>query len=202
MKRHISIFAGLLIVFLGSGAFADTTDSTTYGSGNYGNCDYGSCTITLGSSGSVSVNVTPSSSGACTVQSDAVTVTTDSTTGYTLTATTSSTTTNMTSGGNAIPSTSATQTSPSVLTGDQWGFRVDNLGGFGTGPTTAQTNGTIPGLTFAGIPASNGTPDQLAHTSAPASSGATTKLWYGVCANTSVPSGIYSVSVLYTAVTN
>jgi hypothetical protein len=202
MKKRISILVGLLILMTSSGAFANTTDSTTYGSGNYGNCDYGSCTITLSSSGSVTANVTPSAGGACTVQSDAVTVTTDSTTGYTLTATTSSTSTGMTSGGNTIPSTTATQASPSVLTSERWGFRVDGLGGFGSGPTTAQTNGSIPSLTFAGMPSSSGTPDQLASTSSPASSGATTNVWYGVCADTGIPSGTYSVSVLYTAVTN
>jgi len=202
MRRYLAILGALLMLLTSSAVFADTTDSTTYGSGNYGNCDYGSCTITLSSSGAMSANVTPSSGGACTVQSDAVTVTTDSTTGYTLTATTSTTATGMTSGGNTIPSTTATQASPAVLTSEEWGFRVDGVGGFGSGPTTAQTNGSIPSLTFAGMPASNGTPDQLAATSSPASSGTTTNVWYGVCADTGIASGTYSVSVLYTAVTN
>ena len=206
MRRLFALvccLALLAINFLAApGVFANTTDSTTYGSGNYSNCDYGSCTITLASSGAVSLNVTPSPSTACTVQYDPVTVTTDSTTGYTLNVTTSTTATAMTSGANSIASSTASQASPAVLTADRWGYRADGVGGFGAGPTSAQSNGSVPSATFAGVPASNATAAQIASTSSPSSSGTTTKVWYGLCADSAAPSGNYSITVTYTAVTN
>jgi hypothetical protein len=183
-------------------AHANTTDSTVYGSGNYGNCDYGSCTITLSNSGLGSMNVVPTTAGTCTVHSDTLSVTTDSTTGYNLTMTTSTTNTSMVNGANSITASTGTSASPSLLTMNTWGYRVDGLGGFGSGPTTSESSGSVPSVTFAGIPASNQTATTVASSSSPANPTVNTTAWYGVCANATIPSGTYSATITYTAVTN
>lgn len=173
-----------------------------YGSGTYGSCQYGSCGITLGSSGSISVNIVPSSSGQCTIQKDAVSVLTDDSSGYTLTFTTNSTNTSLTNGASLISASTGTSSSPLALTPNNWGYRVDNVNGFGAGPTVAQANIASSPLTFAGVPASNATPDTLANTNVSADPAAITNVWYGVCANTSTPSGTYSNQITYTAINN
>lgn len=204
LRTILPQLAVLLSLCLGvsSIAHADTSDSTTYGSGNYGNCDFGSCTITLSSGGSVAANVTPTATGKCTVQSDSVSVLTDSNTGYSLTMTTSGTNTAMTSGGNSIPASSGTAASPTSLAVNRWGYRVDGLSGFGAGPTSAQTNGSTPATTFAGVPASNQAAVQIAYSGSAANPAANTTVWFGVCANTSQSSGSYAATITYTAVTN
>jgi hypothetical protein len=173
-----------------------------YGSGTYGECQYGSCSISISSNGTVAVNVTPASGGSCTIQKDVVSVFTDNSAGYNLTLANSSTNTALLKGGSSIASTTATQTSPLALTTNTWGYRVDSVGGFGAGPTSAQTNIAIGSTVFAGVPASSGTANTVANTAVPADPAVTTNVWYGVCANTSVASGIYTTQVTYTAVTN
>jgi hypothetical protein len=195
------LFISVFIISAGV-ARADTTDSTTYGSGNYGYCDYGSCTITLTSGGSTTLNVAPTPSGQCTVQSDTASVLTDSTAGYVLTMTTSTTNNSMTSGANNITASSGTSASPTTLAMNTWGYRVDGLAGFGAGPTSSQSNGSVPSVTFAGVPPSNLAGTAVASSSGPANPAVDTTVWYGVCANSSLPSGSYSTTVTYTAVTN
>lgn len=173
-----------------------------YGSGTYGKCQYGSCSISLTSNGTVMVNVTPAASGNCTIQKDTVSVLTSSSTGYTLTFTGSTTNTALTNGAASIAASTATRTSPTALTPNHWGYRVDGMGGFGAGPTTAQSNIAPGTLTFAGVPASNAAADTLATSSVAANPAVATSVWYGVCTNTSVPSGTYTTQVTYTAVTN
>jgi hypothetical protein len=204
MKKLFLIGAALLtIAFVAMPvAYADTTDSTVYGSGNYGNCDYGACTITLSSGGATTLNVAPTPTGKCTVQSDTASVLTDNTVGYSLTMTTSTTNNAMTGASGSIAAASGTAASPVTLGMNKWGYRVDGLAGFGAGPTSSQNNGSIPSVAFAGVPASNQSPTQVASTSGPANPAATTIVWYGLCADSSVPSGSYSVTVTYTAVTN
>lgn len=207
MSKAKGVLVQLAIVFcLCFGAtgigFADSSDSSTYGSGDYGNCDYGSCTITLNSSGSVTANVVPTGGGKCTVQSDTVSVLTDSNTGYNLTMTTSGTNTAMTSGGNSIPASSGTAATPVTLATNTWGYRVDGLSSFGAGPTSSQTNGNTPSVTFAGVPASNQSAAQIAYSANMANPAANTTVWFGVCANTNQPSGNYAATVTYTAITN
>lgn len=200
---HLITFVLVFIsLFASNAAFADTTDSTVYGSGNYGNCDYGSCTITLTNSGLGSMAVIPTPTGKCTVQSDTLSVTTDSTTGYSLTMTTSTTNNAITSGANSISASSGTTASPVTLAMNSWGYRVDNLAGFGAGPTTSQSSGSIPSVSFAGLPASNQTATQVASSSSPANPAVNTTAWYGVCANSTIPSGTYTATIVYTAVTN
>ncbi|HUC88027.1 MAG TPA: hypothetical protein VMR95_02675 [Candidatus Binatia bacterium] len=151
--------------------------------------------------GTVDVNVTPTGSGAQTIASDTVTVSTNDSSGYTLQLAESSSTTTLTSGSNTVPASSGTQTTPVVMAVNTWGYRVDSLGGFGAGTTSAQSNAAISGsIKFAGVPAS-GSPNTLVDTSGTASN-ATTTVWYGVAANTSQPTGTYTNTVTYTATTN
>ncbi len=181
---------------------ADTTDTSTYGSGSYGDCNYGSCTLTLATGGTVNLNVTPTGSGLCTVQSNAVTVTTDDPNGYTTNFKTTTTTTALTSGSDTIAASSANESSPATLAMNTWGYRVDSTSGFGAGPTSSQTNGSVPSVTFAGVPASNQSSDLIKSSSSAANPGVTTDVWYGVCANSTIVPGTYTVQVTYTAVTN
>jgi hypothetical protein len=198
------------LLFLGGGlaiAAGSVSADVPYGSGLYGACPYnnGSCSITVSTNGTVNLNVSPVTGGSCTVQSDSVSVLTDNINGYTLTVTTSTTNTNLVNGSNNIAASSSTFASPGALSTGKWGYRVDSLGSFGSGPTTAQSNvspASISSLTFAGMPASNLTPVQLANTSSIADPAQTTTVWYGVCASTSQPNGTYSTQVTYTGVIN
>jgi len=177
--------------------------SGTYGSGTYNSCEYGvTCSITLTSNSSVSLNVTPAPGSKCTIQSDTASVMTDDSNGYTLTLADNGTNTALVNGANTIPAGSGTFASPAALSGNAWGYRVDGLGSFGSGPTTAQSNVSPGSALFAAIEASNVTPDTLANTSSPADPAVNTTVWYGACANTSVASGTYGTQVTYTAVAN
>ena len=205
MKKLLITFglvAICLMTAIAQDARADTTDSTVYGSGNYGDCDYGACTITLSSGGTTTLNVAPTPAGKCTVQSDTASVLTDSTVGYNLTMTTSTTNNAMTSGSGSISAASGTAASPATLAMNRWGYRVDSLSGFGAGPTSSQNNGSIPSVSFAGVPPSNLAGTLVASSSGPANPAAATTVWYGLCADSSQPAGNYSVTVTYTAVTN
>jgi len=151
--------------------------------------------------GTVNANVTPTGVGAQTVASDTVTVSTNDSAGYTLQLAESSAVTNLVAGGDTIPASSGTQTTPAVMAVNTWGYRVDSLGGFGSGPTSSQSSAAISGsIKFAGVPAS-GSPNTLKSTSGTATNDTTT-VWYGVAANTTQPSGTYTNTVTYTATTN
>jgi hypothetical protein len=153
------------------------------------------------SNGTVTVNVTPTGSGAQTIASDTLTVSTNDAAGYTLQIADADATTTMTSGGNTIPASAGTQAAPVAQAVNTWGYRVDNVGGFGAGPTSGASSTALSGtIKFAGIPAT-GSPNTLKTTTVTASSDVTT-VWYAVAANTSQASGTYSDIVTYTATAN
>ncbi|MEO8785133.1 MAG: hypothetical protein ABI221_02350 [Candidatus Saccharimonadales bacterium] len=197
LRASLAILVGILTACL----ISSPVLAILYGSGTYGNCTYDGCSITITTSGTINIDALPTAGGSCTTQKDTVAVLTHSGTGYSLTATSSTTNTNLVSGGNNIPTSGGTIASPSPLS-NSWGLRVDGLGGFGAGPTTPQTNGTTSSVGFAGLPPSSGTPLSLASTTGYNASTVNTSVWYGICANTTVPSGTYTSSVLYTAVVN
>lgn len=199
-RGAVAIFIVLLLA--SSGVRADTTDTAVYGAGDYGGCSYGSCTLTLTSDGATSVNVVPTPAGKCTVQKDAVSVLTNNTTGYTLTAKTSTGNNDMTGASASIAASSATPASPTILAMNTWGYRVDSLAGFGAGPTSAQSSGSVPSVTFAAVPASDESPTAIASSTGAANPAQVTDVWYGVCADSSLPSDTYTTTVVYTAVTN
>lgn len=156
--------------------------------------------ISMTTSGTVAIGVTPTSSGAASSASDTVSVSTNNTAGYNLTLADSDTNTNLVNGGNNIAAHSGTFGSPSTLANNSWGYRVDSAGTFGAGPTSAQTNQANLAQTWAGVPSSS-SPQQLKTTSATATNDVTT-VWYGVKVDTSKPSGVYTDQVTYTATTN
>jgi hypothetical protein len=186
-----------------SSAYAQIYPTGTYGSATYGVCSYGAaCSISVTSNGTVSLNVTPAAGGRCTIQSDSVAVLTDDSNGYTLTLADSGTNTALINGASSINATSGTFASPTALTADTWGYRVDGVGSFGSGPTTAQSNISPPSWLFAGVEPSTSSADTIASTSAAADPAQTTTVWYGACADTLVASGTYTSQVIYTAVAN
>jgi hypothetical protein len=195
-------------VFLSLGLFcictlvANFVHAELYGVGLYGNCDYGyedECTISITTDGVVNLNSVPNASGLYTTSSDDVLVDTNSFAGYTLTLSNNSATDNaLISGGNDIPAHSGTVASPSDLAINTWGFRIDDLGGFGSGPSSAITDQASTTMTFAGVPLS-GSPVLINdQTSGPVTDDTTT-VWYGIHVNNSIPSGTYTATVLYTA---
>lgn len=177
-----------------------------YGSGDYGTCIYeGSataCSITITTSGTVSLSVTPTSSGVYTTASDNVTVGTNASTGYTLTLRDTDTSTNLTSGADTIAPSAGTQALPVVRALGTWGYRVDGIGGFGAGPTSAESNVSSSSYTFAGVPASSQSANTIASSANAANPAVVTKVWYGVRLDTTTPSGVYTDQVVYTATTN
>lgn len=156
--------------------------------------------ISISTSGTVAIGVTPTGSGAATSNSDTVTVSTNNAAGYNLTLADSDTNTNLVNGGNNIAAHAGTWASPTTLANNSWGYRVDGAGSFGAGPTSAETNQANLTGSWAGVP-SSASPQQLKTTSATAS-GDNTVVWYGVKVDTTKPNGLYTDQVTYTATTN
>lgn len=178
------------------------TNALPYGAGTYGTCTYGTCGITITSSGTVAIGLQPTASGVVTIAGETITVTTGASTGYTLSLESDAALTTLAGTPDSIPASSGTIAVPIVLATNTWGYRVDTVGGFGAGPTSAVSNASSSPLTFAGITA-NGSPGIIKSTSVAAPSpGATTDFWYGVKADTSIASGTYTRTVVYTATTN
>lgn len=191
------VMSGFLALFFAvsmSAVAGAATASTTI------NSAIGAVISLFTSNGTVTVNVTPTGSGAQTIASDTLTVSTNDTLGYTLQIANTDTTTTLVSGSNNIPASAGTQASPVAQVVNTWGYRVDGVGGFGAGPTSGQSSAAIGSLTFAGVP-SSASPNTIKTTSTTASNDTTT-VWYAVAANTSQPTGTYSDSVTYTATAN
>lgn len=159
-----------------------------------------SAVISMTTATPITISLTPTGGGVVSSQSDTVTVSTNNVTGYFLTLADADANTNLVSGANNIAAHAGTQASPTVLANNTWGYRVDGAGGFGAGPTSAETNNGSSTTTWAGVPAT-GSPNTLKTTSSTATNDATT-VWYGVRVNTALPSGIYTDTVTYTATTN
>lgn len=188
---------GFLLVFIAG----ESTSASLYGRGIYGACGYSeSCTISLATSGEVELDVVPTTGGAITIDRDIVEVTTNNPFGFKLAVETESAEENGLVGSDAtIPASSGTAVSPVVLSGTQWGIRIDQQEGFGLGPTEEVSNQPSSSLTFAGVP-TYGNPLSVVTYGIPAPDGVATSVWYGVRADSSVPSGAYTATVVYTAV--
>lgn len=155
--------------------------------------------ISITTSSTVAISITPTAGGALSSSNDTITVNTNNPSGYTLTLANSDASLNLVSGGNTIQAHSGTQASPSSMTSNRWGYAVAGVGGF-DGSYAAETNNTSSTSTWAGVPAS-GTPITLKATATTASNDTTT-VWYGVKATSAQPNGTYSDTVTYTATTN
>ena len=153
--------------------------------------------ISITTSGTVNLAITPTSAGSYTSASDTVTVGTNNALGYNLKI--KGATTTLASGGNTLAAVSGTFASPSASMGvNQWGYRVDGLGTFGAGPTTAQTNQASLSGSWAGVT----TADVQIKSTSSANASDTTTVFYGASADLSKPSGTYTNTITYTATNN
>lgn len=150
-------------------------------------------TVTLGA-------ITPNGTGTQSTAADTVAANTNDTSGLTITLQeNSAVTTAMVSGSNTISAGSGTEAAPATLTNGQWGWRMDGVAGFGSGPTSTLNNASPSALTFAAIPA-NASPYTIVTTSTNGSS--SSSVWYSARVNDTQPVGTYSTTVTYTFSTN
>jgi hypothetical protein len=196
LKQFITLLLSISGIFaLPFLAYAATDSDSTVVNSSLGS------TISMSTDGTVNVNLTPTASGSMSSDSDTVLVSTNNTSGYALTLSDANTDTNLINGSNSIAADSGTQASPSnTLTNNRWGYRVDGVGGFGAGPTSAESNVANSSYKWAGVP-SSASPNTLKTTSSTATDDSTT-VWFGVKADTSNPNGTYTDTVTYTATTN
>lgn len=146
--------------------------------------------------GTINLNITPTTSGSFTSLSDTVTAGTNSATGYQLQI--SSAAPALTNGGNNIAASTGTPAVPITMLVNTWGYRIDATGPFTTGPTSATPNGASLPLLWAGVTT---TPTTF-KTTAAANNNDSTTVWYGAGADFTKPSGTYTATVTYTAVAN
>ena len=88
--------------------------------------------------------------------------------------------------------------SPSDLSDDTWGFRIPSFAGFGAGGTV-ENNVASSAFNWAGVP-SISSPANVLDTSVSGSS--SIDVYYGLKSSVSSPSGKYSQTILYTAISN
>ena len=194
MKASIKLLTATAIAGIG---IAATATPSAYAANTVINSSIGSVISLFTTSGTVSLNVTPSAGGSQTIAADTVTVSTNAQ-GYTLQLADTDTNTSLVSGSNNITAASGTQASPAALTAGTWGYRVDGLGGFGSSATAAVSNQSIGSTTFAGVPAA-GSAATIKSTSSAATNDKTS-VWYSVAANSTQAPGTYTDTVTYTAV--
>lgn len=201
MKRVLGRLLLVTTSFVGLFIIGGVVSANPYGRGEYGLCNYGdACTISVATLGTVSLSLDPTPSGVFTIDKDQVTVVSNSVDGYTLTLESASGTENSLVGTvDELTAVSGTTASPTTLTGNEWGFRIDSYDGFGAGPTSAITSQSSSSLTFAGVPL-NGSPTTIKTTSS-ATAGDNTDVWYGARADFGVAPDTYSQTVVYTATT-
>lgn len=197
--RHSKVLTGalafgLLAVFVFPLTAEALTQTTTISSA------IGSTINVFTTSGTVTLDSTPTGAGVQTTASDTITVSTNDTAGYTLKLNETTGASALTSGGNTIPATTATYATPLALSVNTWGYRLDGVGSFGAGPTSGATNATIGTVKYAAVPAT-ASPQTLKTTSSTATNDTTT-VWYSVAVDTATPSGTYTNGVTYTATAN
>jgi hypothetical protein len=157
--------------------------------------------ITISTATPIAISLTPAFvGGVVSSASDTVTVSTNNALGYTLTLANADANTSLVNGANNITAHTGTQASPTALGNNTWGYRIVSVGGFGAGAYSAETDNASSSSTWAGVP-SNASPNTIKTTSSTAT-GDTTTVWYGVKVNTSIPNGVYTDTVTYTATTN
>jgi len=113
-------------------------------------------------------------------------------------------------GSTNISSTTYTRTTSTGLPYNTWGYRIDDTSSlgtnFGAGPTTTSTNPNAVNFAKVPYPWTNTAPvsnmDLIESPSTAQTGGKSTVVWYGICANTTIPSGAYTDTVIYTAITN
>ena len=173
--RSIGFLAGLLV---GLFALSGIVLASPFGVGVFGaNVPFGGQTsLTIATSGNVSIPVTPTPAGTLATGTSTVTVTSTDVVGYKLYIQALSNN-NLVNGPNNLPA--STNVSPAALSINTWGYNTD-----------ASTN--FAGITTAGVLIRTGT--------GPYESGDNTTVTYGLKIDDSLPAGNYSTTVIYTAV--
>lgn len=156
-------------------------------------------TISMTTSGTVNLNVTPVTGGAQTSAADTVTVATNNASGYALTLSNADAVTTLANGANTIAAHTGTQVASTALANNSWGYHVDGAGTMGTGGA-AESNVATSTIKYAGVPAL-ASPNVLKTTATTAAADVTT-VYYGVKVDTTKPNGTYTDIVTYTATTN
>lgn len=194
----------IITVILAGSFITQQTLAAPYGVGVYNDCAYSDdCYISIATSEEVLLSVTPIAAGIYTIAKDEVTVSTNVSTGYELSmwSTDSDSVSSLEmigSPSNKIPSTGALPSSPTTLPMNTWGYRIDNIDNFGSGPTSAVENQMSSDLTFANIPTDTApSPEPIKTTATSAPTGDTTTLWYGIRVDLEKPSGIYTTTLRY-----
>ncbi|HMS31291.1 MAG TPA: hypothetical protein PJ984_02760 [Candidatus Saccharibacteria bacterium] len=154
--------------------------------------------ISISTSGTVAIAITPIAGGSQTSASDTVTVSTNNAAGYDLTLANSDATLTLVNGANTIGAHAGTYAAPTALANNTWGYAVGGLGSFDASYTTL-TNATTSTTKWSGVP-SSASPQNIKST-ATVASGDTTTVWYAVKADTTKPNGVYTDTVTYTATT-
>jgi hypothetical protein len=155
--------------------------------------------ISITTSGTVTLNITPVSGGAQTSASDTVSVSTNNATGYNLKLEDNDATVNLVNGANTITAHAGTYATPTALANNTWGYAVGALNNFDASYSVL-TNVTSSATKWAGVPVSGS--GQQIKTTATTASGDTTTVWYSAKADTTKPNGTYTDTVVYTATTN
>lgn len=164
----LAVMAIVLSPVAASAATSNTTVQATVAS-----------VISVSSSPTVAISVTPSAGGAEATADDTVSVDSNDPDGYNLTLENDATLTMAGSAGGTLAKTSGTYAAPAALGTNSWGYR---LTGFSAG-------------TYAGV---DDAAQNIKSTTATAAA-ETTTVTYGVKVNTAVPAGVYTDSVTYTA---
>jgi hypothetical protein len=192
IKQVIPVLAALAVVVTPVVASAATQSANTTINATINEV------ISISTSTTVTLNLTPTAGGVVSSSSDTVTVSTNKTNGYNLTLADADASANLVSGGNNITPHTGTFAAPTALTNGTWGYAI--AGGAFDASYTAETNATTSTTKWAGVPVT-GSPVTLKTTGSTAS-GDTTTVWYAAKANSSQPNGTYSDTVTYTATTN
>lgn len=175
-RKRTSIAIGLSV--LGYMMLSNQVFASPFGAGVFGaNVPYGGETsLTIATSGNVTISVTPSDNGTLATATSTVTVTSTDVVGYKLYVRSLSST-DMTNGANTL--SASAHVTPAALVTNTWGYNTD------------------AGSNFAGMTLSD---VLIRNRTGPYSSGDTTTVTYGVKVDNSKASGSYSTTVVYTAV--
>ena len=148
------------------------------------NVPYGSATsISITTSTTVGISITPAVGGATNTGDDTVTVTTTDVDGYVLNIKNNNDNQNLVNGASTLGPTSGTFASPAALDNNTWGYRIAS---FGAGTYAAVKTNTSGG-------------DNIKTTTGPDTGGDQTIVTFGVKVDLTKTSGEYSDTVTYTA---
>jgi hypothetical protein len=174
-KRKLAFFGIFLWIIIPSSSLVF---ANPFGTGKFGAViPYGSLTsLSIGTSGNVSIQITPTESGVLGTANNTVTVTSTDVVGYKLYVRSLSST-DMTNGPAVLPASS--NTLPGALSNNTWGYNTDASSNF-------------VGLTLTDV--------LIKNANGPYSAGDNTQITYGVKVDVSKPAGNYITSVVYTAV--